>query len=108
MAEAIDVGIKDLRRLLDLGPPSGELSYIAACFMATLSRGDPAWKEPALEHAARAIKNQGFDRVQAKTDLGLAPLQGEPAFQTLVATAWPARPYERVPRFVDPIQDSRP
>jgi tetratricopeptide (TPR) repeat protein len=107
LAAALRLGQTDVEKMLELGPPNGELSFHAACFFAVASHVEPSWKKDALHHLANAVQRQGFNASRLKTNALLAPLRGEPQFQTLSAFPAPGV-MPRPPRFVDPIKDSMP
>ncbi len=108
LASALTLGQKDIEKVLELGPPNGELSFQAACFYAVASHVEPAWKKDALRHLANAVQKQGFDASRLKGNHLLASLCDEPEFQNLSALPAPQGPMSRPARFIDPIKDSAP
>jgi tetratricopeptide (TPR) repeat protein len=105
IAAALTTCVADFQKALDLGPPSGELSYQVANAYATAFVGGNDWKEHALRHLARAVKEQNLDPKILAIEPLLRDLQQDPRFQALANQPPPPQPMVRAVRFVDPVQD---
>ena len=97
-------GIADAKRAIDLGSPSAELYYDAACLCATAAGVEPRWAEPAFQFLTDALR-QGYDPGCLESDAFFAPWWDQPAFKKLAHGDRPQQPLPPTQRLVDTAKE---
>jgi serine/threonine protein kinase/Tfp pilus assembly protein PilF len=97
-------GIDDIRKAIELGPPTAPLFSDAARLCSVAAQHDPRWKAAALSYLAQA-KDLGQDPIQ-KFAGSFHWLRNDPEFQAVVSKK--VNPIQLAPeeiRLVDPMRN---
>jgi len=101
LPKTLQAGMKDIARAIELGPPSAELYFDAACLHGLAANGDPTQKAAALKHVREAVR-RGIDPARL-ADACLDSVKGA-ELQQLAQTPPPAEAPVPATRIVNPTK----